>query len=76
MMDFSDWINRHSLIDLHLGGARYTWSNHQIPPSLSRIGRLLVSGEWLDLYLAVCQSSLPKLTSDHCLILLNTNYKS
>lgn len=28
MRRFSDWINSHSLVDLQLSGASFTWSNH------------------------------------------------
>lgn len=29
MRSLSDWVSSHSLIDLHLGGAAFTSSNHQ-----------------------------------------------
>lgn len=32
MRAFSDWINHHSLMDLHLACASFTWSNHQSAP--------------------------------------------
>lgn len=69
---FSDWINSHSLIDLQLGGASFTWSNHQTPPSMSRLDRFLVSADWLDLYPELCQLALPKPASDHCPIVLDS----
>lgn len=72
MTAFFDWINRHTLVDLQLDGARFTWSNYQHPPSFLRIDRFLVSGDWLDQFPAVCQLALPKPTSDHCPIMLNT----
>ena len=34
MRSFSDWINSHSLVDLQMSGASYTWSNHQTPPMI------------------------------------------
>lgn len=72
MTAFSDWISQHKSVDLQLDGARFTWSNHQHPPSFSCIDRFLVSGDWLDLFPAVCQFALPKPTSDHCPIMLDT----
>ena len=60
-------------MDLHLGGANFTWSNHQIPHSLSRLDRFFVTNDWMDLYPEVSQIALPKPTSDHCPILLNSN---
>lgn len=35
MVSFSDWVNKHSLVDLPLGGATFTRSNHQTRPALS-----------------------------------------
>ena len=72
MAAFFDWINSHSLMDLHLGGANFTWSNHQIPPSLSRLDRFLVTNDWMDPYPEVSQIALPKPTSDHCSILFDS----
>eukprot|EP00268_Persea_americana_P010552 TRINITY_DN14308_c0_g1_i1.p2 TRINITY_DN14308_c0_g1~~TRINITY_DN14308_c0_g1_i1.p2 ORF type:complete len:104 (+),score=7.86 TRINITY_DN14308_c0_g1_i1:19-330(+) len=72
MISVSDWVNKHSLVDLPLGGARLAWSNHQPPSSLSLLDKFLLSSDWLDLFPEVCQMALPKPTSDHCLILLDT----
>lgn len=49
----SNWVNSHSLIDLQMSGASFAWSNHQSPPTMSRLDRFLVSTDWLDLYPAV-----------------------
>lgn len=65
MLSFSDWINSHSLLDLQLCGASYTWSNHQDPPIMSRLDRFLIANDWLDLYPDVNQVALPKPASDH-----------
>lgn len=70
MVSFSDWVNKHSLVDLPLGGAMFTWSNHQTSPALSHLDVFLISSDWLDLFPEVCQIALPKPTSDHCPILL------
>lgn len=72
MQAFSDWINTNSLIDLQLNGATFTWSSHQSPPSMSKIDRFLMSTNWLELYSDVCQMPLPKPTSDHCPIMLDS----
>lgn len=42
---FSDWINAHNLMDLHLNGGQFTSSNHQSPPTMSRLDRSPVSGD-------------------------------
>lgn len=73
MRSFSDWINSHSLVDLQMSGALFTWSNHESPPIMSRLDRFLVSNEWMDLYPDVFQIALPKPASDHCQIMLNSD---
>ena len=73
MKSVSDWINSQALVDLPLKGASFTWSNHQSSPTLSRLDRFLVSNEWLDLYPEVCQLALPKVASDYCPIMLDSN---
>lgn len=42
---------------------------------MSKLDRFLVSADWLDLYPKVCQLALPKPASDHCPILLDSNYE-
>lgn len=72
-------------MNLQLNGATFNSSNHQSPSSMSRLDSLLVSGDWLNQYQEVIQTSLlnPPLkktktsllkpTSDHCPILLDLN---
>eukprot|EP00268_Persea_americana_P035972 TRINITY_DN35440_c1_g1_i1.p1 TRINITY_DN35440_c1_g1~~TRINITY_DN35440_c1_g1_i1.p1 ORF type:complete len:101 (-),score=4.73 TRINITY_DN35440_c1_g1_i1:471-773(-) len=72
MRAFSDWINLHSLVDIHLAGALYTWLNHQSPPIMSKLDRFLVNNDWIDLYLGVNQCALPKPASDHFPIILHS----
>jgi len=43
MGDFSDFISALGLLDLLLTGGSFTWSNNQIPSSMFRIDRFLVS---------------------------------
>lgn len=64
MTAFSDWINSYGLLDLHLNGASFMWSNNQVPPIMSRLDRFLISGEWAETYPQVVQVALPKPTSD------------
>lgn len=67
MQAFSGWINNNSLVDLQLSGAAFTWSNHQSPPSMSKLDIFLVSIDWMELYPYVYQLTLPKPASDHLL---------
>ena len=72
IVGFSKWINRHSLIDLHLGGSNFTWSNHQSSPAMYSLDRFLLFCDWFDLFPEACQFALPNPISDHCPILLDT----
>lgn len=48
-MDVSgDFVDQNELIDVPLLGARFTWSNFQESPSLSKLDRFLVSTDWDD----------------------------
>lgn len=49
MIEFSEWIESLSLVDLHLSGNSFTWSNHQKRTIMFRLDRFLVSTDWLDL---------------------------
>jgi len=46
MMEFSDFIFKHGLMDLSLARGSFTWSNDQENPSWSRLDRFLVSPDW------------------------------
>ena len=76
MQVFSNWINTHDLMDLQLNGASFTRSNHQTDPVMSRLDRFLISGDWANLYPHSCQVALPKPTSDHCPIVLDSKVES
>ena len=73
MRHFSGWINSHSLVDLQLSGASFTWSNNQSQPAMSRLDRFLVSTDWLEGYLQVILLALPKLASDQCPVLIDSD---
>lgn len=47
LMDlFNDFIGNFQLREIHMGGAKYTWSNKQQDPILVKLDRILVSIEW------------------------------
>ncbi|KAL4191825.1 hypothetical protein AMTRI_Chr06g190990 [Amborella trichopoda] len=72
MMDFSDFISRNELLEIPLQGNRFTWSNHSSQPSLSKLDRLLLSSNWEEQFPGTHALAIPKPTSDHCPILLDT----
>lgn len=41
MERFSEFINENELMDLPLGGRRYTWYNNQVRVAMSRLDRFL-----------------------------------
>ncbi|KAL4203772.1 hypothetical protein AMTRI_Chr01g105560 [Amborella trichopoda] len=73
MRDFADFIARNKLIDTALRGSCFTCSNHSPNPSLSKLDRVLFSTNWEESFLGSLALALPKPTSDHCPILLDTN---
>ena len=70
MVEFSNYIISCDLIDPPLEGGRFTWSIHEDVPVLSHIDRFLFSVKWEGHFQEVHQVILPKITSDHCPILL------
>ncbi|KAL4183782.1 hypothetical protein AMTRI_Chr11g99990 [Amborella trichopoda] len=72
MRDFSDFISRNELLDIPLQGCRYTWSNHTTKPTLSKLDRFLLSVNWEECFPRSLSMVLPKPTSDHYPIMLDT----
>lgn len=68
---FGGLIHIWGLIGGLLRGAKFTCSNFQENPSLSRMDRFLFYNEWEELFPGRFQIALPRLTSDHMLILLD-----
>lgn len=67
---FNDLIKGFALIDLPMANQSFTWSNLQKSPTLAKLDRFLISTEWdLDFPLTKVEA-LPRVTSDHCSILL------
>ncbi|KAL6322627.1 hypothetical protein AAG906_014299 [Vitis piasezkii] len=73
MKDFDDFISDCELIDLPLRSASFTWSNMQENPVCKRLDRFLYSNEWEQTFPQSIQGVLPRWTSDHWPIVLETN---
>ena len=70
MLDFSDFIFDHNLIDLPLEGGIFTWSNSRVMASWSRLDRFLLSSDLEEHFPNIRQKRLHRLLSDHFPILL------
>ncbi|RVW38032.1 LINE-1 retrotransposable element ORF2 protein [Vitis vinifera] len=60
-------------VDLPLRSASFTWSNMQVNPVCKRLDRFLYSNEWEQAFPQSIQGVLPRWTSDHWPIVLETN---
>ncbi|KAK2975193.1 hypothetical protein RJ640_022085 [Escallonia rubra] len=55
------------------GGAKYTWTNNQRNPIMSRLDRFFISADWENHFKNVAQKALPRVISDHSPIILDVN---
>nr|KYP35045.1 hypothetical protein KK1_043940 [Cajanus cajan] len=69
MLYYNQFIEDVELIDLPLGGSKYTWFRPN-GITATRIDRFLVSHEWLTQWPHCSQKALQKDVSDHRPILL------
>jgi hypothetical protein len=70
MNSFKATIDDLRLKEIKLNGRRFTWSNEQSNPILTRIDRLLCTAEWELLFPSCFLHSMPSLMSDHTPLLL------
>ncbi|XP_026438519.1 uncharacterized protein LOC113337042 [Papaver somniferum] len=71
MRKFSQFISTHALVDLPLKGSKYTWSNGQASPTLTRIDMFLFSSDFEGKFPFISQLAKTRPTSDHIPILLD-----
>lgn len=67
---FNDLISELAIIDPPMTNQSFTWSNMQKTPTLARLDRFLFSTEWDREFPLSKVIALPRVTSDHCPILL------
>ena len=67
MYRFSDFVSLHGLMDIHMEGGLYTWSNTS---SASWLDRFLFSPLLADHFTQFTQKRMPRVLSDHFSILL------
>jgi hypothetical protein len=70
MASFKAVIDNLSLKEIGLNGRRFTWSNEQDNPTLTRIDRLFCTPDWELTFPTCFLHSLPSLMSDHTPLLL------
>ena len=65
---FNEFIEKPELLDVPMVGRKFTWykPNGSVK---SRIGRVLVSKEWMDVWLNCKQFILSRPVSDHCALM-------
>ncbi|KAL6316269.1 hypothetical protein AAG906_017899 [Vitis piasezkii] len=73
MQDFDGFIRECELFDPPLRNAPFTWSNIQESFVCKRLDRFLYSNEWEHFFSQSLQEVLPRWTSDHWPIVLDTN---
>lgn len=72
---FKSLLNNCNLLDFGFTGPKFTWTNLRKNSQLimERLDRCLANPSWLNLFPSMIVMHLPRMHSDHCPILLNTN---
>ncbi|KAJ9567980.1 hypothetical protein OSB04_003946 [Centaurea solstitialis] len=70
---FNNFITTSSLLDVKLGGRKFTWMNSSCT-KLSKLDRFLVNSEFVDIWASTSSFALPRCLSDHCPIILDSNF--
>ncbi|XP_019429755.1 PREDICTED: uncharacterized protein LOC109337271 [Lupinus angustifolius] len=73
--DFKNFSDSSNLIHLQTRGAPFTWSNRRGGHALTekRLDRSMCNNEWIDSWPQVVCCTLPRISSDHHPILLNSD---
>jgi hypothetical protein len=76
MGSFKSVIDDLGLKEIRLNGRRFTWTNEQDAPTMTRIDRIFCTPEWELLFPTCFLHSLPSLMSDHTPLLLQGELES
>ena len=69
---FNSIISTLDLLDIHMTGEKFTWSNNHSDPTLERLDRVLVNKDWESIFPTVFVYKLPREVSDHNPLILST----
>jgi endonuclease/exonuclease/phosphatase family metal-dependent hydrolase len=70
MSRFQRALNHMEVQEIHLSGRRFTWSNEQRSPTMTRIDRAFCTIPWENLHSNLVLRPLSSSASDHCPLLL------
>jgi len=73
--DFNRLIEYNGLLDIPLVGKKYTWFKANCTAK-SRLDRILVSEEWIQIWPASKQYVQPRMVSDHCALVVKARLKN
>ncbi|XP_038979872.1 uncharacterized protein LOC120109991 [Phoenix dactylifera] len=70
--EFRDFVSRTGLVDLGFSGPQFTWCNNQLGNARvsERLDRAFASPDWILRFPTCRVSHLPRIASDHCLLLI------
>lgn len=69
---FNGFISTNGLMEIKRGGPRFTWTNKQTCPILVELDRILVFPSWEAKFPLCNSTSLTRVGSDHCPVVLDT----
>lgn len=69
---FNSWISKWALIELNPSNRRFTWTNNQDPPILSKIDRIFVTSSWDAAFPLSSIKALDRLPSDHSPLVIDS----
>jgi hypothetical protein len=69
---FNSWIDKWALIELSASNKRFTWTNNQDFPILTKIDRIFVTTAWEAAFPLVNVKALERFPSDHNPLIINS----